>query len=564
MPRLTSGATIRTSGRRHPLSPPAAARRRPGALTVPALAAALAAILLALVPVAEAGAVTTTTTVPTTTTVAAASTDQIPAVSSVSAYWLVASDGGIFAFGGAPFYGSTGNIRLNRPMVGISATSPTDSGGYREVASDGGIFDYGDAHFYGSTGNIVLNKPVVGMAATPDGKGYWLVASDGGIFAYGDAHFYGSTGNIRLNKPVVGMAATPDGKGYWLVASDGGIFAYGDAHFYGSAGNIRLTSPIVGMAASTTGHGYWLAAADGGIFTYGDAQFHGSLGATPLSRPIVGMATTADRGGYWFTNNNGAVTPLGDATYWGSAPQVLAKPVVGIAEATGTGVTSGGSYPPGSYGYDISRYQCPSEGGSLPPSPHTIGIVQVEEPGDGVNPCLAQEARWAGGGLNLYIYANYGTAGPSGDGNCASTAVPAACDYGFSAAIHAYDDAEVAGVDPTVPWWLDVEDASFEGHTAASAGLVRGMIDGLHYAGINSVGIYASPGNWSSLVGGYAPPVPYWAADWELDPRATCSNVHSKYSGLPTGPVAIVQYSSPSFTLPLGGMDLNFDDDYAC
>ena len=136
---------------------------------------------------------------------------------------------------------------LNAPIVGMAATP--DGGGYWMVASDGGIFAYGDAHFYGSTGNIRLNQPVVGMAATPDGKGYWMVAADGGIFAYGDAHFYGSTGNIRLNQPVVGMAATPDGKGYWLVAADGGIFAYGDAHFYGSTGDIRLNQPVVGMAA---------------------------------------------------------------------------------------------------------------------------------------------------------------------------------------------------------------------------------------------------------------------------------------------------------------------------
>ena len=55
------------------------------------------------------------------------------------------------------------------------------------MASDGGIFSYGDATFFGSTGGIRLNKPVVGMAATPSGHGYWLVASDGGIFSYGDA-----------------------------------------------------------------------------------------------------------------------------------------------------------------------------------------------------------------------------------------------------------------------------------------------------------------------------------------------------------------------------------------
>jgi hypothetical protein len=42
--------------------------------------------------------------------------------------------------------------------------TPTDGKGYWLVASDGGIFSYGDASFYGSTGNITLNKPIVGMA----------------------------------------------------------------------------------------------------------------------------------------------------------------------------------------------------------------------------------------------------------------------------------------------------------------------------------------------------------------------------------------------------------------
>ncbi len=55
-----------------------------------------------------------------------------------------------------------------------------DGGGYWLVASDGGIFSYGDAQFYGSMGGQPLNKPIVGMAATPNGNGYYLVASDGG------------------------------------------------------------------------------------------------------------------------------------------------------------------------------------------------------------------------------------------------------------------------------------------------------------------------------------------------------------------------------------------------
>ena len=38
-----------------------------------------------------------------------------------------------------------------------------------EAAADGGVFAYGNAGFYGSTGAITLNKPIVGMAATSDG-----------------------------------------------------------------------------------------------------------------------------------------------------------------------------------------------------------------------------------------------------------------------------------------------------------------------------------------------------------------------------------------------------------
>jgi hypothetical protein len=85
------------------------------------------------------------------------------------------------------------------------AGSP-DGKGYWLVASDGGIFTFGDATYFGSTGAIHLNQPIVGMAATPDGAGYWLVASDGGIFTFGDAPFLGSTGGQVLNKPIVAMA----------------------------------------------------------------------------------------------------------------------------------------------------------------------------------------------------------------------------------------------------------------------------------------------------------------------------------------------------------------------
>ncbi|HEV3280541.1 MAG TPA: S53 family peptidase [Acidimicrobiales bacterium] len=245
-------------------------------------------------------------------------------------YWLVASDGGIFTFGVAGFFGSTGAIRLNQPIVGVASTS--DDRGYWLVASDGGIFTFGDAQFYGSTGAIRLNRPIVGMASTPDGGGYWLVASDGGIFTFGDAQFNGSTGAMRLNRPIVGMASTPDGGGYWLVASDGGIFTFGDAQFYGSTGAIRLNQPIVGMAATRNGGGYWLVASDGGIFTFGDTRYLGSTGAIRLNQPIVGMADTLTGGGYWLVASDGGIFTFGDAGFLGSTGAIrLNRPVVGMA-----------------------------------------------------------------------------------------------------------------------------------------------------------------------------------------------------------------------------------------
>ncbi len=249
---------------------------------------------------------------------------------SVSGYRLVASDGGIFAFGSAGFYGSMGGTHLNQPIVGMAAT-PIGTG-YWLVASDGGIFAFGSAGFYGSMGGTHLNQPIVGMAATPDGRGYWLVASDGGIFSFGDATFHGSMGGTRLNQPIAGMTATPDGRGYWLVASDGGIFAFGDATFKGSMGGMHLNQPIVGMAATPIGTGYWLVASDGGIFSFGDATFHGSMGGTRLNKPIAGMAASPIGAGYWLVASDGGIFSFGSATYFGSTGGIaLNKPVVGMA-----------------------------------------------------------------------------------------------------------------------------------------------------------------------------------------------------------------------------------------
>ena len=519
-PHMTLGA-IFTMSRSEPAN-----RRRPSSRQHQSLLLAVAAILAAVVPAGIGGAATTDTSNASTTTTPAVHVSSLtpftpalsPASSTVSAYWVVARDGGIFAFGGAPFYGSTGNIHLNQPIVGMAATSPNDFGGYREVASDGGVFSYGDAAFYGSTGNIHLNQPIVGMAATSDGRGYWLVASDGGIFAYGDAQFVGSTGNLKLTEPIVSMSATHSNQGYLLAAADGGFFAFGDA------------------------------------------QFHGSLGGIPQSRRIVGMTSSADGGGYWSTNDSGAVTAFGDATYWGSAPQVLAAPVVGIAEAAGNGSFIGTAYPSGSFGYDISNWQC----GAFPPTPHTISIVEVNGASFGsTNSCLADEAKWAGAGLNLYTFLTYGQVIGSNPA-CSGSSVPDTCNFGYNAGIDAFTKAQGSGVNTNVHWWLDVEPATpaWSSYQAANAALVEGYLAALRAEGVSFVGIYTSPLTWSGIVGSYAPALPLWLAWYTGDPNKNCLTGYTGAASypytLPTGGVVLTQYG-------IGTINGNqYDQDYAC
>ena len=144
-------------------------------------------------------------------------------------------------------------MRLNKPVVGSAATP--DGHGYWLVATDGGSFAFGGTQFHGSTGPLLPPWLEVrhGPPARPGGS-YWLVASATvSSFGFGGAHFYGSTGNLTLNSPIVGMAAA--GQPAALVrAADGGIFAEGAA-YYGSLGGLSLRRPIVGVAAERLGNG---------------------------------------------------------------------------------------------------------------------------------------------------------------------------------------------------------------------------------------------------------------------------------------------------------------------
>ena len=68
-------------------------------------------------------------------------------------------NGGVYAFDGATYCGSAGQVNPKLPPGGANAFVPA--------------------------------APIVGIASTASGKGYWMVGADGGIFNFGDAPLLG-------------------------------------------------------------------------------------------------------------------------------------------------------------------------------------------------------------------------------------------------------------------------------------------------------------------------------------------------------------------------------------
>ena len=277
---------------------------------------------------------TTTLTVDAPVSIPAPTPTPPPVVTSPTTsnhgYWLVGSDGGIFTFGNAQFYGSTGNLSLQRPVVGITPTG--SQRGYWLVASDGGIFSFGNAGFYGSIPGLdlapagsglphSLNAPIVGMVPSADGNGYFMVGADGGVFTFGDAKFEGSCPSIGGCAGGAAVAVMPDstGNGYWVVTAGGDVTAFGDAPSPGEPG----VPGVVAAVRSYDGHGYYILYSNGVVYSAGDAVNYGNAtGSVGGSNPASAIFTTADGGGYWVASANGSVFTYGDAPYLGGANEL--------------------------------------------------------------------------------------------------------------------------------------------------------------------------------------------------------------------------------------------------
>ncbi len=233
--------------------------------------------------------------------------------------WIAEWDGSVtadVASGAAPItaLGSMAGRSLAAPVVGLAPTP--DCGGYWELAADGGVFAFGDAPFLGAATGDVGRQRAVGIAATPDGRGYWLATADGAVYAFGDAPYRGSLPGlgIRPEAPISTLVATPGGGGYWLVGTDGAVYAFGDARYLGSLPGleVRPAGPVLAMASTPGGQGYWLASAGGGVYCFGTARFAGA----PATSPGAGLVTSiaaAPGGGYWTTTAAGTIDSFGGA-----------------------------------------------------------------------------------------------------------------------------------------------------------------------------------------------------------------------------------------------------------
>jgi hypothetical protein len=280
----------------------------------------------------------------------------------------------------------------------------------------------------------------------------------------------------------------------------------------------------------------------------------------------------------------GPTNPAAPATIdarWGAASHVAMEGTETTAATGATGATGGGgaaravvypaSYQPGATGFDISRYQCQS----LPAGPHSIAVVQVSGGAlrSDPNPCYAEEARWAGTNLSVYIYMD-GLPGPGlpaamggPAGRCAL--INLGCqgyNYGYNWTQHWVTYSRSLGVDPRL-WWLDIESMSGWGPVPVNQTVIMGAVAALRGNRLRP-GVYSTAYQWQSIAGALVfPGIQVWTAGAGnlAGPGYTatsyCASGQQAFAG---GYVSMVQWGyTGSFPGAYQGA-VPYDQDYAC
>ena len=254
-------------------------------------------------------------------------------------YWLVGGDGGVFAFGGAPFLGSAAGVS-HHPVVDIAKTR--SGRGYWLAAADGGVFSFGDARFFGSLAGRpeAAGQTVVAMAASSlFGDGYYLVTAAGGVYTLGAAPFFGAPASGPVPHPIVDLGVTPSGHGYWLVDSAGHIYSYGDAPTLSVPEVDPRTAPpgdVRNALEPWSDASVHVMSRGGGVFTASTSPetgfFYGS--SVDTGRAMADLASCGCSG-YHQVDVDGRVHGHGAAPHHGSLTDVipagrLAAPVVAM------------------------------------------------------------------------------------------------------------------------------------------------------------------------------------------------------------------------------------------
>ena len=298
-----------------------------------------------------------------------------------SGYWMVGSDGRVYAFGNAADLGSPA---LPAGARATHIEPAPDGAGYSVLDNRGDVYAYGHAQ---SLGNAALQpgETAVSLSATPTGAGYWIFTSSGRVITEGDARNLGDMSGKHLNAPVVSSTVTPDGSGYWMVAADGGVFSFG-APFWGSTGNLKLNKPVEGIVPTLTNKGYWLVASDGGVFAFGDAGFRGSMGAARLNKPVVSLVRYGD--GYLMVASDGGIFDFSNLPFQGSlGANPPANPVVGTAAVPGGGAPVGGPTPPPPGGPTPTPAPVTLPPGTFPPNVSSSAQRSWGSAADTTTPC---------------------------------------------------------------------------------------------------------------------------------------------------------------------------------
>ena len=96
---------------------------------------------------------------------------------------------------------------LNAPIVDVVMRPQND--GYWLIAQDGGVFAFGAAKAFTdpAVGKLTSGHYVRAAASTPTGLGLVVVASDGGVFCLGDAQYHGSIPALSIGPSTTPLEA---------------------------------------------------------------------------------------------------------------------------------------------------------------------------------------------------------------------------------------------------------------------------------------------------------------------------------------------------------------------